>query len=119
MQLVRLSRRQGLACRFLLLERTHWEKSLLASGNVSPLIELPGVSRSRIPALAGCTLALCLEAAPASAWFAPQIARHTALPLYAPAGAVATEAGAHPLSLLPAPLNALLGDALPDRFLHD
>ena len=119
LQLVRLSRRQGLACRFLLIERTHWEKSLLASGNVSPLIELPGVSRSRIPALAGCTLALSLEAAPASAWFAPQIARHTALPLYAPAGAVATEAGAHPLSLLPAPLNALLGDALPDRFLHD
>jgi GT2 family glycosyltransferase len=119
LQLVRLSRRQGLACRFLLLERTHWEKSLLASGNVSPLIELPGVSRSQIPALAGCTLALSLEAAPTSAWFAPQIARHTALPLYAPAGAVATEAGAHALSLLPAPLNALLGDALPDRFLHD
>lgn len=119
LQLVRLSRRQGLACRFLLLERTPWEKSLLASGNVSPLIELPGIARSRIPALAGCTLALSLEAAPASAWFAPQIARHTALPLYAPAGVVATEAGAHPLGLLPAPLNALLSDALPDRFLHD
>lgn len=119
LQLVRLSRRQGLACRFLLLERTPWEKSLLASGNVSPLIELPGIARSRIPALAGCTLALSLEAAPASAWFAPQIARHTALPLYAPAGVVATEAGAHPLGLLPAPLNALLSDALPNRFLHD
>ncbi|WP_288404809.1 glycosyltransferase family 2 protein [uncultured Pseudomonas sp.] len=119
LQLVRLSRRQGLACRFLLLERTPWERSLLASGNVSPLIELPGIARSRIPALAGCTLALSLEAAPASAWFAPQIARHTALPLYAPAGVVATEVGAHPLGLLPAPLNALLGDALPDRFLHD
>lgn len=119
LQLVRLSRRQGLACRFLLLERTPWEKSLLASGNVSPLIELPGIARSRIPALAGCTLTLSLEAAPTSAWFAPQIARHTALPLYAPAGVVATEAGAHPLGLLPAPLNALLGDALPDRFLHD
>ncbi|WP_145008371.1 glycosyltransferase family 2 protein [Pseudomonas oryzihabitans] len=119
LQLVRLSRRQGLTCRFLLLERTPWEKSLLASGNVSPLIELPGIARSRIPALAGCTLALSLEAAPASAWFAPQIARHTALPLYAPAGVVATEVGAHPLGLLPAPLNALLGDALPDRFLHD
>lgn len=119
LQLVRLSRRQGLACRFLLLERTPWEKSLLASGNVSPLIELPGVARSQIPVLAGCTLALSLDAAPASSWLAPAIARHIALPLYAPAGVVATEIGAHSLSLLPAPLNALLGDALPDRFLHD
>ncbi|WP_434775486.1 glycosyltransferase [Pseudomonas oryzihabitans] len=119
LKVVRLSRRQGLACRFLLIERTPWERSLLASGNVSPLIELSGIPGYRIPALAGCTLALSLEAAPASAWLAPQVARHTALPLYAPAGAVATEAGAHPLSLLPAPLNALLGNALPDRFLHD
>ncbi|KTS79915.1 hypothetical protein NS274_01020 [Pseudomonas oryzihabitans] len=119
LQLVRLSRRQGLACRFLMIERTPWEKSLLASGNVSPLIELPGIPSFRIPALAGCTLALSLEAAPAGAWLAPQIALHTALPLYAPVGMVATEAGAHPLSLLPAPLNALLGHALPDRFLHD
>ncbi|MEH3021920.1 MAG: glycosyltransferase [Pseudomonas oryzihabitans] len=119
LQLVRLSRRQGLACRFLLLERTQWERSLLASGNVSPLIELPGISRARIPALAGCALAVSLEAAPTSAWLAPQVARHTALPLYAPAGLVATEVGAQPLSQLPAPLNALLGAALPDRFLHD
>lgn len=119
LKVVRLSRRQGLACRFLLIRRTPWERSLLASGNVSPLIELSGIPGSRIPALSGCALALSLEASPASAWLAPQIARHTALPLYAPAGLVATEADAYPLSQLPAPLNALLRDALPDRFLHD
>lgn len=116
---LRLSRRRGLACQFLLSEPSPWTTALLAVGNVRQLPEVPGLARPRLPALMGCTLVLSLDQAPSTSWAAPDLARSIGLALHAPAGPVASEAGAQALGALPPPLASLLNDAFPLGFLHE
>lgn len=116
---LRLSRRRGLQCQFLLSDSSPWTKALLAIGNVRQLPDVPGIAPRRMPELAGCSLVLSLDRAPTTTWWAPRIARGAGLILHAPAGKVALEAGARVLGALPPPLAALLNDVFPLGFIHE
>lgn len=119
LDVLRLSRRRGLQCQFLLSDSSPWTTMLLPIGNVRQLSNIPGISRHQVPRLAGCTLVLSLDRAPTTTWWAPRIARGAGLVLHAPAGKVALEAGARTLGSLPPVLAALLNDVCPLGFLHE
>ncbi|MBD8496249.1 glycosyltransferase family 2 protein [Pseudomonas syringae] len=80
----------------LLLSRDHgpWLKTLLATGAVEVLTGTHGLDKADCTLLAGCRAALSLEQSPGASWCAPTRARELGLPLYAPPGPVAQEAGA-------------------------
>lgn len=117
--ILRLCRRRGLNCRFLLSEPSPWAQGLLAIGNVRQLPEVPGIAPPQLLALMGCTLTLSLEQAPTTTWWAPELARAAGLVLHAPAGRVAHEAGAQLLGALPPALAAVLNEVFPLGFLHE
>lgn len=101
--LARQLRSQGSALRLLVLQDSPWLAQLQHTGCAELLPELPGLSVHECLALAGCTAAASLVETPGADWRAPALAQTYHLPLYAPAGAVAHEAGALPLALLPLP----------------
>ncbi|KTT41155.1 hypothetical protein RSA46_04735 [Pseudomonas oryzihabitans] len=119
LDVLRLSRRRGLQCQFLLGDSSPWTTRLLPVGNVRQLPDVPGIPRHQLPRLAGCTLVLSLDPAPTTTWWAPRIAQGSGLILHAPAGKVALEAGAQVLGSLPSALVALLNDVFPLGFLHE
>ena len=119
LDVLRLSRRRGLRCQFLLSDSSPWTAMLLVIGNVRQLPDVPGIPRHRVPRLAGCTLVLSLDRAPTTTWWAPRIAQGAELVLHAPAGKVAIEVGAQVLGSLPPLLAALLNDVFPLGFLHE
>ena len=77
-----------------------WVHALLATGSVHALTNVPGLSAADCLLLAGCKAALSLELNPGASWHAPALAASLGLPLYAPAGAVANEAGAYSINQL-------------------
>ncbi|RMO92669.1 Glycosyl transferase protein [Pseudomonas syringae pv. philadelphi] len=82
-----------------------WIKSLLATGAIHALPTTQGLSLSECVLLAGCNGVLSLEQQPGAAWRAPHLATSLGLPLYAPPGLVAYEAGALPINTLPISLS--------------
>lgn len=78
-----------------------WLKSLLVTGAVHALPSVPGLDLADCVLLAGCKGALSLEINPGAGWNAPNLATELGLPLYAIPGAVATEAGALSINVLP------------------
>ena len=77
-----------------------WLKSLLATGSVHALPNVQGLTLSDCVSLAGCKAALSLELNPGASWHAPELAASLGLPLYAPPGQVANEAGAYSINQL-------------------
>ncbi|GAA5233042.1 glycosyltransferase family 2 protein [Verticiella sediminum] len=95
--------RQPAAERLYLLlpgEDAAWMREFLATGAVLRAPELGGLDSHQALALAGCTAAVSLNDAPDADWLAPWIASRAHLPLYAPASALALQAGARPLENL-------------------
>lgn len=78
-----------------------WLKSLLATGAVHALPNVPGLNLADCVLLAGCKGALSLDLNPGASWGAPNLAAELGLPLYAMPGAVANEAGALSINQLP------------------
>lgn len=70
-----------------------WLKSLLATGAIQALPDVPGLNLANCILLAGCTGALSLDLNPGASWDAPTLATELGLPLYAMPGAVANESG--------------------------
>ena len=78
-----------------------WFKSLLATGAAHALPNVQGLDLADRVLLAGCKGALSLEMNPGASWSAPNLAAELGLSLYAMPGAVATEADALSINLLP------------------
>ncbi|WP_236522207.1 glycosyltransferase family 2 protein [Pseudomonas syringae] len=77
-----------------------WVKQLLSTGAIHALPTTQGLSLSDCLLLAGCTSALSLDQNPGSSCHSPCLAAELYLPLYAPAGSIAHEAGALPIDTL-------------------
>jgi GT2 family glycosyltransferase len=78
-----------------------WLKSLLATGAVHALPDVQGLDLADCVLLAGCKGALSLDLNPGASWNAPNMAAELGLPLYAMPSAVANEASALSINLLP------------------
>ncbi|WP_459729681.1 glycosyltransferase [Pseudomonas sp. MHK4] len=107
-------KREQHPCLLLVVGESPWLSTLLSTGAVQALAQLPGLNMTETLALAGCTAALSLDPAPGSDWAAAALANEHGLALYAEPGDVALEAGALPVSQLsvfstpaPAPVDAL------------
>lgn len=107
-RLARRLRRQRCDLTLLLAEETPWADSLLATAIAYRLPEVPGLTRTESLQLAACRIAVSLDDTPGADWRAAELAHSLGLPLYAPASPLASEAGVHPLDLLP------LADGLAD-----
>jgi GT2 family glycosyltransferase len=77
-----------------------WLKSLLATGAIQALPEVPDLNLADRIRLAGCMGALSLDPNPGASWNAPNLATELGLPLYAMPGAVANESGSLPMNQL-------------------
>ncbi len=82
-----------------------WLKPLLATGAVHAMPLVNGLKLVECLQLAGCSAALSLEQMPDAGWYGPVQANKSGLPLYAPSGPVATEAGATSIKSLPISLS--------------
>ena len=103
-QWVKLARRitrDKLNVTLLVSGHTPWMTSLLATGAVHALPKLQGLERAECVELSGCGGALSLDPDPGASWQAPTLAGALGLPLYAVPGALAQDARALSMHLLP------------------
>ncbi|KPY85522.1 Glycosyl transferase protein [Pseudomonas syringae pv. tagetis] len=101
LELGRRITREKLPLILLLASDSPWSKTLLATGAIHALPITHGLSLADAVLIAGCTAALSLEQNPGASWRAADLAAELGLPLYAPPGPVANEAGALPINTLP------------------
>lgn len=101
LDLARRLRRQRSELLLLVAEDTPWANALIGTAAAYRLPDIAGLSPDECLRLADCRIAISLDSAPRTNWAAPACAQRFGLPLYAPASAIASEAGAHPLAQLP------------------
>lgn len=101
LELARRLRRQRSELLLLVAEDTPWASALIGTAAAYRLPDIAGLSPAECLRLADCRIAVSLDSAPRTGWAAPACAQRLGLPLYAPASAIASEAGAHPLAQLP------------------
>jgi GT2 family glycosyltransferase len=93
--------RQKLPIMLLTHNNGPWLRSLLATGAIQALPDVPGLNLADRILLAGCNGALSLELNPGANWGAPDLAIELGLPLYAMPSAVANESGTLSINQLP------------------
>ncbi|WP_006788221.1 glycosyltransferase family 2 protein [Thiorhodospira sibirica] len=87
----------GAKQKFILLQQTPHAQMLQASGCVYTPSLATGLNTSEMLQLAGCRVAVSLDATPSSGWMAPALANRYTLPLFAAHSKVASEIGVYSL----------------------